>query len=80
MHALKAFSVTLALTGAFSLAPFGSIAHAQQFQYCKADVQRLCKGVEPGKGRLLQCLKSHENSLSVGCAKELKAMKSKMGK
>ncbi len=55
-------------------------AHAQGFAYCKADVGRLCPGVQPGGGRVIKCLKAHENEVSVGCAKELKKVKSEMGK
>jgi hypothetical protein len=47
---------------------------------CKADAGRICPGVEPGGGKLIECLKSHENDVTIGCAKELKAIKSKMGK
>jgi hypothetical protein len=42
--------------------------------YCKEDVARLCKGIPPEGGKLIRCLKQHENEVSVGCAKE------KMGK
>jgi hypothetical protein len=57
-------------------------AHVQgagALAYCK-DVARLCKGIPPGGGKLIGCLKQHENQVSVGCAKELKAVKTKMGK
>jgi Cysteine rich repeat len=47
---------------------------------CMADAARICPGVEPGGGRLIGCLKEHENDVTIGCAKELKAVKSKMGK
>jgi hypothetical protein len=47
---------------------------------CKADAERICPGVEPGGGKLIGCLKQHENDVTVGCAKELKAIKTKMGK
>lgn len=52
--------------------------HAQQNdmgKYCKADVERLCKGVAPGGGRLLKCLQSKPKELSVGCAKAMQKMK-----
>jgi hypothetical protein len=57
--------------------------HAQgtgPFAYCKEVAARLCPGVTPGGGKLIGCLKQHENEVSVGCAKELKAVKAKMGK
>ena len=47
-------------------------------KYCKPDVERLCNGIEPGGGRLLQCLKGHKEEMSVGCAMALKKLKSKM--
>lgn len=47
---------------------------------CKADAEKICPGVKPGGGRLIGCLKEHENDVTIGCAKELKAIKSKMGK
>ena len=58
-------------------------AHAQAagpLAYCKEDAARLCPGVAPGGGKLIVCLKQHENEVTVGCAKELKAVKAKMGK
>jgi hypothetical protein len=64
----------------FSVAASGPRAQAQgQFPYCKADAARLCHGVRPGGGRLLGCLKAHENDLTVGCAKELKNLKARTG-
>jgi hypothetical protein len=53
---------------------------ANPMAYCKADVARLCPGISPGGGKLIGCLKQHENEVSVGCAKALKAAKTKMGK
>ena len=53
---------------------------ADPLSYCKSDVARLCPGISPGGGRLLGCLKEHENEISVGCAKALKSLKTKMGK
>ncbi len=34
---------------------------------CKADVEKFCKDIKPGKGRILSCLKSHEADLSQAC-------------
>jgi hypothetical protein len=67
----------------FSVTASGPPARAQaqgQFPYCKADAARLCHGVRPGGGRMLGCLKAHENDLTVGCAKELKNLKAETGR
>lgn len=47
--------------------------------YCRSDVERLCKGVEPGGGRIKECLKAHANEMSVGCAKALQELKQAKG-
>ena len=48
-------------------------------KYCKADVARLCPGVQMGGGRIVACLKEHKEEMSIGCGKALQAMKGKMG-
>jgi len=60
----------------------GPTANAAEpsFVYCKEDIARLCPTVAPGGGKIIGCLKQHENEVSVGCAKEVKAIKAKMGK
>jgi hypothetical protein len=42
---------------------------------CKADVQKLCKDVQPGEGKILGCLKEHQADLSPQCTAQLKAVK-----
>ena len=56
-----------------------SAQQAEAMKYCKADVARLCPGVQMGGGRIIACLKEHKMEVSVGCAKFLQAMKAKMG-
>ncbi|MCX7111165.1 MAG: cysteine rich repeat-containing protein [Proteobacteria bacterium] len=43
--------------------------------YCKADVERLCAGVEPGGGRIKACLMANKEQMSVGCAQALMKLK-----
>ncbi len=37
---------------------------------CQGDVWHFCQGIQPGQGRILACLKSHEAELSPPCAEE----------
>jgi hypothetical protein len=45
--------------------------------YCLSDVKRLCPGIEPGGGRILNCLKANKMGVSLGCAQALKKLKGK---
>ncbi|ERP90742.1 hypothetical protein GFK91_27865 (plasmid) [Roseibium aggregatum] len=38
---------------------------------CEADVRSLCSGIQPGGGRLLQCLQANAASMSPSCANKL---------
>jgi hypothetical protein len=40
---------------------------------CRADAQRLCSGVQPGEGRIGQCLKERANEVSPGCVEAVRA-------
>lgn len=39
---------------------------------CASDTKSMCKGVQPGGGRILDCLIDHQNDLSDGCYDALK--------
>jgi hypothetical protein len=70
---------TLSLAALVSAAPSALAQQAAAMKYCKADVARLCPGVQMGGGRIIACLKEHKMEISVGCGKALQAMKAKMG-
>lgn len=44
-------------------------------QECKADAQKFCKGIRPGQGRILACLKSHQSELAPACTAEFNRAK-----
>ena len=71
-------AVSVAFTALSASTAFAQ-AQAEAMKYCKADVARLCPGVQMGGGRIIACLKEHKMEVSVGCAKFLQAMKAKMG-
>jgi hypothetical protein len=45
---------------------------------CRADVERLCKDVQPGGGRIAQCLKDNEASVSPACKEHLAKVSERM--
>jgi hypothetical protein len=72
-------AATLSIWARALSAPNALAQQAEAMKYCKADVARLCPGVQMGGGRIIACLKEHKMEVSVGCAKALQAMKAKMG-
>jgi hypothetical protein len=70
----------LALAALSLTRPAVAAAQAEFLSYCKADVARLCPGVQMGGGRIIGCLKGHKMELSVGCAQGLQKMKAQMSK
>lgn len=71
MQSLAKFVVAGALAALFTT------AGAQQGA-CKDDVDKLCKDVQPGEGRVLQCLKTHEKEVSPACTAHLKQVRAQM--
>lgn len=51
-----------------------AVASAQpQMGACRPDVEKFCSGVEPGGGRIIECLREHKAQLSPDCAKMFEA-------
>jgi hypothetical protein len=49
--------------------------HGKVRAACKADIDALCKDVQPGGGRIKECLKAHADKLSQGCRDAIAAAK-----
>ena len=43
------------------------------WEACKADVASLCPGIQPGGGRIKECLKTNRDKLSDGCKSAIAA-------
>jgi Cysteine rich repeat len=70
--------LSLALIAACFLgAPSRAQEMADLRTYCMSDIERLCKGIEPGGGRILKCLKAHKKDMTVGCAQALQKLKAR---
>jgi len=46
---------------------------------CADDIEKFCKGIEQGEGRIAGCLEKHAGDLSPACAEKLDWVKAKMG-
>ena len=39
---------------------------------CREDVEKFCKDVEKGEGRIIKCMREHKDQLSEGCKQKMK--------
>jgi hypothetical protein len=44
---------------------------------CKSDLEKFCKDVQPGQGRIVQCIKQYEAEFSPACKKQIDVDKEK---
>ena len=47
---------------------------------CGADISKHCSTVEPGGGRIVQCLEQHQSEISPSCQQMLQKKASRQGK
>jgi hypothetical protein len=50
----------------------------QAQQACTGDMEKFCKDIQPGGGRILKCLKEHSQELSSSCSQEIEKAKGKI--
>jgi len=44
---------------------------------CKADIEKFCKKVKPGYGRVLRCMRQYDRYLSIDCVDHIGVVKEK---
>ncbi|HKR88446.1 MAG TPA: cysteine rich repeat-containing protein [Phenylobacterium sp.] len=70
------------MTGAAAAQPMGMGGGGEEGmlrQACSGDVQTLCPGIQPGGGKLKQCLREHADKVSPGCKEAMRAAKTERG-
>ena len=56
-----------------------SISYAEDMKgACKADIEKFCKDVQPGKGQIAQCMKQHAAEFSPACKERIAEGKEKV--
>ncbi len=65
--------VVFGLSAAAERVVFAQHEHGQG--PCAGDVQKFCKDVKPGGGRIAICLKEHQNDLSPACKEKIAEVK-----
>ncbi len=69
---VQSFLVVLVALVAF---PVAASAAGPGSGPCADDVAKFCKDVQPGGGRIMKCMKEHENDLSPACKQHVAQMK-----
>jgi Golgi apparatus protein 1 len=76
MNAYRTGPVFLSLAVLVGVVPAAQ-AHGGAMAACKEDARKLCGGVEPGEGRIRECMKAHEADLSDACKAAVAQAKAK---
>jgi len=75
---MKKSSIVLIVAALFLMVPL--MAQSEEMHRtgaCKADSEKFCKDVKRGQGRIVRCMKAHENELSPACRDQIAADREK---
>ncbi len=42
---------------------------------CSSDIDKFCKDIQPGEGRIIRCLREHAQEISPGCSEKIEGAK-----
>lgn len=71
MNMRQRYFVSAAMAIGFLGLSISGVAYAQEMA-CAEETRTLCADVQPGGGRILQCLRNNESKLSLACAKRVR--------
>ena len=73
---MKSIAMFFAVFAGLSLLIFVLNASAENvgMKPCADDIAKFCKDVKPGEGRIVACLKEHQNDLSASCKEKMEKM------
>lgn len=66
-------ALSVLFLGAMCLAGPAMAQTAAERAACQSDFEKYCPGVEPGGGRVVECLAKHMSDLTAACQKVVKA-------
>ena len=66
------------LAGVLCLSLAGGVSAEEKSKPCADDAAKLCKGVQPGQGGMMKCLKEHQSDVSPACKENIAKMKEKI--
>jgi len=67
------FGIAIALSGQHAFAKNRLTDPVKIARECKSDLELLCKGLRPGRQRIISCLKQKVGELSPACRAALKS-------
>jgi hypothetical protein len=72
-YMFRFFIAVVACITSFSTAALGQNQRGAMREACKADFEKYCSGVQPGGGRIAECLNMQHDQLSEACKTALDA-------
>ena len=60
------------MNGSFGYVLLKTIGVHEAHEACKEDISKYCKDIQPGRARIVRCLKEHDADISADCRVVLK--------
>ncbi len=64
-------TLALSMTAALAAEPSAPILREK----CGEDIKKVCAGVKPGEGRIIQCMRQNEDKLSQACREAFNSLR-----